>query len=319
MKKLSFLYLFAGVMISLSACVPANGGLSGTGGQEEVPPTEPAMIVVSTEEAIAGSEGGQETTTVSFYAPSFTISTSKSGISKTGLSIEPIGIAEYQLSAPKILGIGEEGTIKLILVPPTVPLEKKEEFKQFEKDVLQAFQGAVDIYPNMKAEIQMGNAFSISPSSDISQEQLINTNDATTWLWFVTGQQAGKHSLAVDISVPALANGKEADFDLTHINFEIQVNPPPPTPTTIPSPVPTSTKRPSFGETLTGSASNITVALITSCATVLVAIFSIVFGGQQYTKFKSKKQSEDKKKALEKSAEDIKKNLPSKENTKKKN
>lgn len=310
MKKILLSFLSIAFFI-LSACAPANIDLSGVGGLGETPEGE-ASIAESTEEVSAG----QTVSTVSFYAPSLTISTSESGVSTTGVSIAPIGRAEFQLSTPKELEMGKEGTIKLILVPPTVPVEKKEKFKIFEEDLLQVFQGQVDIYPNMKAKILMGNAFSISSSSDISQVQLINTNDATTWLWFVTAQQAGKHSLAVDISVPVLANGKEADFSLAQVNFEIQVTTPPPTATTIPSPAPTATKEPSIGEKLTGSASNITVALITSFSSLLVTIVTIFFGRQQYLKIKSKKQAEEKKKALEKSTEELKKNLPGKKNSK---
>lgn len=321
MKIFSFLSSLALVFFILSACVPAID-LSGAAGKD--PDIIENITAEANEESTEreGATEGQEITTVSFYAPSFTISTSKSGVSTTGLSDAPIGQAEYQLSAPKILEIGEEGTIKLILVPSTIPIEKKEELKVFETDLLHVFQGQVDLYPYIKAEILAGNAFSISPSSPNFQEQLINTNNPTTWLWFITGNQEGNHLLAVNISVPTFIDGNPKSFPLDNLSFEIQITPLPPPPTAIPSPVPTATQTPSINEILIGSGSNITVALITSVSTISVALLTIFLGRQKNQKKNSIAQAEKRKKDFEEAAEKIKKNLPSKEklnNTKKKN
>lgn len=141
----------------------------------------------------------------------------------------------------------------------------------------------------MNAEIIAGDAFSIKPS--LSSDQISTLNSATVWLWFVTAMQEGKHRVAVSISVPVNVGDQKNNYEIKRLEFEIDAAAPEPTP------IPTSTPIPSFETQLQGSAVQISLAVLGSAVTVVVAIIGVIFANKRLVlrKKKIRKAIEDKK------------------------
>lgn len=182
--------------------------------------------------------------------------------------------AEYQITSPKTMPIDGKGIIKLIIVPNTLPIEKMV-FQSFEKNITQAFQGDINIYPLLTAEIVPGNSFSLSPTSI---ELPVKLDEVTTWNWHITALEIGVNRLAVNISAPSNVDGI-----IEHVEFEINVlaptfTPVPPTYTPVVptlTPVPSSTPIPSVGAQLAASAGNLIIGVV---LTILGGVITI-WGG----------------------------------------
>lgn len=285
------------------ACGDA-GFLSGTGGEgEEVPP--PSEEAAPSEEP-EGVENPENTLnpaySANFYSPSLVIILTDDNEYKTEISIPPMGTAEYQVTAPNILQVGEESYIELILVPHTFTINKDQFFNNKDLGIFQLFQGDIDIYPRLKAELITGNSFSFGPYSSL--DKLILLDKPATWIWYITALKPGEHKLSVNISVPVSNAGTTEDFPLETIEFYINILSPTPTPTNTSTPIPTSTPTPtstpiptitpipSFGAQISGSAAPITIAIIGALGTILATAIGTVLGLEKIKKKKAEKKRE---------------------------
>jgi hypothetical protein len=316
-KKAVIRGVFVAVILIISACVPSTG-LQGTGGLEEVPATEDSVAV--TEPPTEPSTNDlNEMKTIEFLQPSIIYEFNH--VTQTyspGLSIPPMGNAEYQLYAPKILLVGERGVIELIIAPDTLLVEKTKTFQVYEENISQVFQYEMDIYPLMSAEIIYGNKDSISIDPLQSTNQIVTLENTTTWLWQVTALQAGNNVLRLQISVPVLVEGKEIPYTLETIQFTINATEPTPTPTatstSIPTstptptstPIPTNTPIPSFVTQLSGSAASITIAIIGSFGAILAAIIGTVINLALKNNKENKEKEAEQKRLLDKEKKDKK-------------
>lgn len=325
-------------LISLSffliACAPTSDFLSGTGGEgEENPPveepTEAPLIVEPTDaspveepteapveespledEPPVANPPPQEfapteppptevppSITANFLLPTLTIFVSNDGYT-TGISAPPMGTAEYQLTAPNSMLEQREYLVKLILVPNKLPINKTEVFEEFEEGVTQGFQGEIDYFSQMNAEIITGTSFSVQPNSFL--HKYINEEKSTTWLWYITGLQIGTHKISVVISTPVIANDVQENFELENIEFEVNVYSPQPANT----PAAVNPAEPNTGASDTniavGTGSFMTAAL--EAFTAVVALITAIVGiGSVYNKIKKlilKNSSQSKDKAI---------------------
>lgn len=111
----------------LAACAPAKY-LPGTGGEGETAPTQEESPGGGngTDNEGTANETNLETRTYNFYLPTLTVTTDEGGENyETSLSSPPMGKADFQLTAPKILRVNEERDIELVIIPNTIELEKK--------------------------------------------------------------------------------------------------------------------------------------------------------------------------------------------------
>ncbi|HNA90365.1 MAG TPA: hypothetical protein PK989_13715 [Anaerolineales bacterium] len=291
------------------ACVPGDF-LSGTAGQGDTPPSK-----------VPESDGnpiGLPSTpvvTTNFYSPTLVIIQSKNNYYETAISIPPMGTAEYELTTPKVLQIGQESFIKLVLVPDTLPVAKNKISQDFEKDLIQSFQGNIAIYPHLKAEVHAGSAFSII--SPLKPDQIITMNYPSKWIWYITALKAGEHKVSVNISVPVLDGETTVEYPLESIDVTINIPMPTPTPTvtftpvSTLTPIPTLTSTPSIGEQLSGSAVEITLAIITVSGSIIVAIIGFLAIQQNRTKKKEEEKEKNIVMATDKRHKNVKDNLPS--------
>lgn len=318
MKKASFRFMigiFTGIVI-LTSCVPSYG-LEGTGGEgeeepappEPPPPTEEALIPQSPHKSI------------NFITPEVVIVIPPDGSGyTTEISSPPMGKAEFQLTAPEKMVLEREYLIELIIVPEKINVNKDKVLVDSGLGSLQAFQGTLDIYPIMNAELIAGETLSIKTIS--SSDQIISSEKASVWMWFIKTHQDGIQNIAISISVVVKINNTPDKFELVHqpINIEVVTptsTPPPPTPTFTPSPIPppspTNTPIPSIAEQLSGSATQVSIALISAVATVVAAV--IVASKQRDKSARKKKasQAELEKKKIEEDEKNFKDNLPNNE------
>jgi hypothetical protein len=315
MKKKQ-LYLFGILLILvlfIAACAPAP--LSGAAGADATEPPvamEPPQVEPPNSESALSDSVSGSLIVEKFYLPTLTIVLSKGNSNyTTGLSTPPLGTAEYQLTTPKELHFDEELTIKLTVVPDTMKVDKTEVFETFEESVIQAFQGSLDIYPYMVAEIVSGNSFSITPNNKIYQ---IVTNDkATVWLWYITALQAGEHKLMLDVSVPVMVDQTENKYEMARVEFIVNVLAP--LPTNTPALMPPTAE--AINNTMTGTgtgSSNIAsfIAVYSDLLGAIVAVATIISTGVHfYKKYKRKNKLITDQKVKEESgkkAEEIKAN-----------
>lgn len=315
MKKKQ-LYLFDILlvwMLFLAACAPAP--LSGAAGADATEPPvamELPQVESPNNESVLSDSVDGSLVVEKFYLPTLTIVLSKGNSNyTTGLSTPPLGTAEYQLTTPKVLHFDEELAIKLTVVPDTMEVDKTEVFETFEESITQAFQGILDIYPYMVAEIVSGDSFSITPNNKIYQ---IVTNDKTTvWLWYITALQAGEHKLMMDVSVPVMVDQTENKYEMARVEFVINV--PALLPTDTPAPMPPTAEAINNIMTGTGTGTNNIISFISVYSDLLGAIAAIVTiisaGVHFYKKYKRKNKlvaDRKVKEENERKAEEIKAN-----------
>lgn len=309
----SFLIFLIIGLFSPVACAPADLGLSGAAGEgegEEQPgeeesgggnpidePTEGPPSDYINEYENPPEEEVPPPAVVNFLLPTLTIFISGDGTSyTTGISTPPMGTAEYQLTAPSKMLERREHLVKLILVPNQLPVDKNEVFEDFEKDSTQAFQGEIDYFSQMNAEIITGTAFSVQPSKFL--HKYINEEKSTTWLWYITGLQVGTHNISIVISTPVIVNNAKENFELENIEFEVDVYSPQQTDT--PAAINSADSNAGASDTniTVGTGFTVTVEALTAVMALITAIVGI---GSVYNKIRKlilKNLSQSKDKAI---------------------
>jgi hypothetical protein len=228
--------------------------------------------------------------------------------------------AEYQITTPRYLQVDEIGTIKLTIIPDTLPIEKVT-FKSFEPTITQAIEGKINFSPYLIIKITSEYPLVVTP--EITEIKL-NSDKATIWQWNITALEAINQKIIISIS--SSLNGEivvNEVFDLSVINPTSTAYPPtdtpiPPTatpyPTTTPSPSPTPL--PPITTQLYGNAgvliTGVVITLIGAVATGYVTL-SVQRKLKKEAEKKERKENETKRK--EKEAK-FKKDLPKGKNKK---
>lgn len=226
-------FLLIGFLITiLYACVPSQGLEGGAGG--------------------IGYQQGFENSTEegNSYQPDI-----NNGQSNNNHNSDPG--AEYQITAPRNLGVNENGTIKLIVIPNNLPAQKIF-FQNFDKQLLQASHGDIDNHNYIGIKITSADPVFISPES---AEIAINPNDVTVWQWNVVAAKAVNQNIQFFIFTPKDGDKIIASGSFTLNILEPTSTPSPPTITPIPpttTPQPTNTPIPSMITQLAATAGNLT-------------------------------------------------------------
>ncbi len=321
----------------LFACTPIDPGLSGQGGlgnsnqndneqgsgdsggngmpsdqsespldpNMQLPPppeqnVEPPVAGSSMEQAAGAveSSANQKLIAEKFYLPALTIIMLEDGsFYGTELSSSSMGIAEYQLTAPKFMDIGKERTIELIVVPENLQIEKTEVFESVDEMLVQAFQGTMEIYPYMTAEVIAGDSFSIKPEKLI--DHIILDDGATVWFWYITALQAGDHILMVSVSVPTKVGEIVSQYEVTHIEFAVSVlsSSPTDTPTSVPVSTATAIAKATATATATGASSAQNPVEWMGIIAAIITLIAAIMPFYQNRQKKKKTNAEQKAKA----------------------
>ena len=166
-----------------------------------------------------------------------------------------LGLGQMEVASPETMLMGETRTIRLRVSPskqiasstPVPAPGKTPDLPAF----VYKFSGNIDLYPIMFAELRT-LAFDVDKQGLIRRD--VTSNTPATWDWIVSPRSPGRQELAIEISIPAVINGVDAELStLQDVPIAIQVQSP------VPTPVPLAAR---IGESLVANSGAIIVALI---------------------------------------------------------
>jgi uncharacterized protein (DUF1697 family) len=226
--------------------------------------------------------------------PSFNVGISQNGTQK----------GEYQITAPKELQAGKKGTIKLVIIPESMPTEKLKRFRDFDEVTTQSFGGSIELFRTIVAKIEIvGIPYSVIPQS---VELIVDPNNVTSWEWSIRTSALGTQKALFTLALPE-TDDKVENRLLVHTEFQISIYAPNLTATPTLPPVPSAT--PMHVEGTAGIPSQIFVNAIGGIlATTFLALIALAYN-KTFSLVK-KRQGENEAKQRLKAGGETKKNLP---------
>ncbi len=130
-------------------------------------------------------------------------------------------LGKVVLTYPQSISLGDSDVVILTLIPNTVVYSDLARSSLGENDARLSIDlpDNVEISPIMKAKIS-GVGFEIMENAN---EQAVNPDKPTEWIWTVSGKEEGKHILVANISVPTTVDGNPEEVNANVHLYPVEI------------------------------------------------------------------------------------------------
>jgi hypothetical protein len=130
-------------------------------------------------------------------------------------------LGKVVLTYPQSISLGDSDVVILTLIPNTVVYSDSARSSLGENSAMLSIDlpDDVEISPIMKAKIS-GVGFEIMENAN---EQAVNPDKPTEWIWTVSGKEEGKHILVANISVPMTIDGNPEEVNTNMHLYPVEI------------------------------------------------------------------------------------------------